>query len=86
MGALQRHRFSQPEKSHAELLYDFHVHDRNRDGRIDYPEFKELLVRLDERLQVAEMRAGFCDIDVDRDGLIDFSEFISWWRASSAVA
>ena len=79
MISLREHGFLRPERSHAELLADFRGFDRNQDGRIDYREFKEFLSHLADQMESDDMRTGFCDIDVDRDGLIDFPEFIYWW-------
>jgi Ca2+-binding EF-hand superfamily protein len=28
-----------------------------------------------------ECRIGFAEIDTDRDGVIEFDEFIEWWRS-----
>jgi Ca2+-binding EF-hand superfamily protein len=67
--------------THRELVQQFAVADRNDDGRIDFEEFRRLMQGLDEAMSVEELRIGFQEVDVDRDGLIDCREFIEWWTS-----
>ena len=64
-----------------ELVQQFAVADRNDDGRIDFEEFRRLMQGLDEEMSVEELRIGFQEVDIDRDGLIDCREFIEWWTS-----
>jgi Ca2+-binding EF-hand superfamily protein len=63
-----------------ELRQDFARADLDRDGRINFDEFKQLLDGLEAGMSDEELHIGFQEIDVDRDGLIDCQEFITWWR------
>jgi Ca2+-binding EF-hand superfamily protein len=67
--------------TNRELVQQFAVADRNDDGRIDFEEFRRLMQGLDEDMSVEELRIGFHEVDIDRDGLIDCREFIEWWTS-----
>ena len=67
--------------AHRELLRQFATADRNDDGRIDFAEFRSLLEDLEASMSLEEMRIGFHEVDVDRDGMIDCREFIEWWSS-----
>lgn len=62
-----------------ELIQQFAVADRDKDGRIDFEEFKLLLDGLDAAMSIDEMQIGFREVDTDLDGWIDCGEFVDWW-------
>jgi Ca2+-binding EF-hand superfamily protein len=64
-----------------ELKEDFVRADRDRDGRIGFDEFRNLLQGLEAGMSEEELRIGFREVDADRDGLIDLREFTDWWSA-----
>ena len=72
--------FRRPPKSHLELTEVFRCCDSNHDGGIDFDEFKEFLDCLDAGMAAAQLLIGFRKIDTDRNGLINLSECIAWWR------
>ena len=66
-----------------DLAEHFAQVDADGDRRIDFAEFSQLVENLaddDEELSQEERRIGFQEIDSDRDGVIDFHEFVAWWR------
>lgn len=63
----------------AELKEDFLYADADKDGRIDFAEFKGLLEELEAGMSTEELRTGFREIDTDHDGRIDLREFVVWW-------
>lgn len=67
--------------SPRELKEDFVLADRDRDGRIDFEEFVQLMQGLEAGMTSTELHIGFGEIDTDGDGLIDFREFADWWRS-----
>lgn len=64
-----------------ELKEEFAVADRDRDGRVNFTEFKQLLTGLEAGISDQELHIGFREVDTDADGLIDFREFVDWWTA-----
>jgi calmodulin len=68
-----------------DLAEHFGQVDADGDRRITFAEFSTLVENLssdddDEALSLEERRIGFQEIDTDRDGAIDFHEFVAWWR------
>jgi Ca2+-binding EF-hand superfamily protein len=64
-----------------ELVEEFAVADRDKDGRIDFEEFKLLLEGLDAAMSIDELQIGFREVDADHDGWIDCREFVDWWSS-----
>jgi Ca2+-binding EF-hand superfamily protein len=67
--------------SARELREAFATTDRDRDGRIDFAEFEQLLTDLEAGMSKQDLAIGFREVDIDRDGLIDSIEFMEWWRS-----
>jgi len=62
-----------------ELEEAFRYCDINKDGRLQYLEFVDLLDNLDAGMSAQDCRIGFYEIDANHDNLIDFPEFMAWW-------
>ena len=75
------HRNTRRPAAHRELVEEFAVADRDKDGRIDLEEFKLLLEGLEAAMSHDEMQIGFREVDADRDGWIDCREFVDWWSS-----
>lgn len=75
------HLASRHPAGERELKEEFAVADRDRDYRLNFDEFTNLLQGLDAEMTAAELRIGFHEIDTDSDGFIDFQEFVDWWTA-----
>ena len=63
-----------------ELREAFEYNDRDGDGRIELEEFVLMLEELEAGMSAREARTGFNEIDSNDDGLVDFREFVAWWR------
>lgn len=63
-----------------ELEETFAYNDVDKDGRIEFHEFVNMLRDLEARVSAAEAKLGFHEIDTDNDGVIDLDEFIDWWQ------
>ncbi|MCA9526517.1 MAG: EF-hand domain-containing protein [Myxococcales bacterium] len=59
-------------------LFDFY--DRDGNGVIDRDEFARLCRALDDGFSEDELAAGLDAIDGNHNGVIEFSEFVGWWR------
>lgn len=60
-------------------IFDHYDHDGN--GTIDPHEFGALLDALDEgRFTEDEAKVGLQAIDLDKNGKIEFDEFLRWWK------
>jgi calmodulin len=57
----------------------FEQNDTDGNGDIDFDEFAELMRDLDEDLPRPALEVGFRDIDTNKDGRINFGEFLAWW-------
>lgn len=68
------------EQSLEDLRESFDYNDRDGDGRIDLGEFARMLDELDSGVDDDAARIGFAAIDSDRDGAIEFDEFVDWWN------
>ena len=70
-----------PEE-YDELKESFEYNDSNKDGKVDFDEFLDMLNDLEADISAAEARIGFRAIDTDRDGAIELDEFVEWWSES----
>ena len=57
----------------------FEQNDTDGNGDIDFDEFAALMRDLDERISRSSLEIGFLEIDVNKDGRINFNEFLDWW-------
>jgi calmodulin len=64
----------------AEIKGHFEFFDRDGNGRIDLPEFIELLTTLAPKTKASHVEEGFKLIDSNNNGYIDFNEFVDWWQ------
>ena len=55
--------------------------DKDGNGEIDLPEFRELVASLGLELDRAAAEALFDSIDTDEEGTIDYEEFQAWWTS-----
>ena len=64
-----------------ELREDFDYNDANGDGRLDRDDFFFKLMRgLEAGASADQVNFGFDEIDTDKDGYIEFEEFVDWWE------
>lgn len=71
-------------KLDADLLAEwkelFEHYDKDHNGTIDQAEFAQLCVALGGGFDAQELQVGFEAIDVNGNGVIEFSEFVDWWK------
>lgn len=68
------------EQQIAAIKAEFDFFDRDGNGRIDLPEFIELLTVLAPKTKASHVEEGFKLIDTNNNGYIDFAEFLDWWQ------
>lgn len=63
----------------ALLTREFDKFDRDRNGRIDYEEFRALLESIGPQPTEEEAQLAFSIIDTEENGDVSFDEFAHWW-------
>ncbi|MEE2828554.1 MAG: EF-hand domain-containing protein [Myxococcota bacterium] len=66
-------------KSMDEIRQTFEHFDRNGNGTIEVGELARLLEALGASPSAEELAAGLEALDGNRNGMIDFDEFVAWW-------
>ena len=66
-------------KSPEEIQETFDYFDRNGNGTMEVAEFAKLLEALGAETSAEEVAAGIRALDSNRNGLIDYGEFVAWW-------
>ena len=59
----------------------FEQNDTDGNGDIYFGEFTTLMAELDPQMPQVSLKIGFGDIDTNKDGRINFDEFLTWWLA-----
>ena len=59
----------------------FEQNDADGNGDIDFGEFAMLMRELDPQMTKTSLEVGFREIDANKDGRINFAEFLEWWLA-----
>ena len=54
----------------------FNWHDANGDGQISAEELKSFLGEMGARMTDQEAKEGIAEVDLDKDGFINFKEFV----------
>ena len=60
----------------AEIREAFNVFDRNGDGKISADELRQIMARLGENLSDEEINQMIREADTNKDGVIDYEEFV----------
>ena len=74
-----RKELSDLMRQREELREAFAFIDVNRDGRIEFVEFSQLLASQRRHMTEDQRRNAFESIDGDRDGCITFDELAAWY-------
>lgn len=68
-----------------EIKDHFQFFDKDGSGTIDLDEFRQLLRILAPASTNDNAERGFETIDTDKNALIDFEEFLDWWKMNWTV-
>ena len=68
----------------AQEIFDFY--DANKNGTLEMKEMKNIIAHIAKRLKVPtpndeEIEKGFHDLDVNKDGVIQFREFLPFYKS-----
>ena len=66
----------------TEIKEAFAFFDRDKDGLIQFDEFRSLLETVNPDATVSQAAEGFSMTDTNSDGYVDLDEFMTWWRAT----
>ncbi|MBV1910062.1 MAG: EF-hand domain-containing protein [Kangiellaceae bacterium] len=64
----------------TEIKENFNFFDRDSNNEIDLGEFTKLLRVISPTATLEQAQKGFELIDENKDGHIDFNEFMTWWE------
>lgn len=70
------------EEKLAEIRSNFEFFDRDKNGLIDFEEFRGVLKVVNPEASVNQAAEGFSMTDTNSDGYVDLDEFITWWRGT----
>ncbi|XP_004511937.1 calmodulin-like protein 30 [Cicer arietinum] len=73
----------QPQKE--EIKWVFEKFDTNKDGKISLEEYKAAAKALDKGIGDAEAMKAFKAMDSDKDGFIDFKEFMEMFNGEGKI-
>ncbi len=79
-GDEQQNEKTAQEKEEDEILKAFQTFDKSGDGYLSCNEFRHILMNLGNQFTSKEVDEIFREADVNRDGHIDYKEFIAFWR------
>ncbi len=63
----------------SEIREIFGHFDKDKNGVMDASEFSKLLDALGAEMTKDEVSEGLRALDDNKNGLIDFDEFVAWW-------
>ena len=68
----------------AQEVFDFY--DANKNGTLEMKEMKNIIIHIAKQLKVPtpndeEIEKGFHDLDVNKDGVIQFREFLPFYKS-----
>ena len=69
--------------SRAEIKFLFHSFDKDRDGRLNHEEFREMLISLGEHMDYNDFVAALSAIDEGNNQHITYRDLETWWDGFS---
>lgn len=77
---IRRYNLSKNSMTTDDIINAFEMFDRNHDGTLTINEFKHILMDLGEKFSEEEVNEIIEDIDLNKDGKIDYKEFVHFWQ------
>lgn len=73
-------KYTIPQIQLEEIKEAFKTFDKDKDGKITFKEFRNILKQFGENINDEEIDKIFKFIDADNNGLIDFDDFVENWK------
>ena len=73
-------KYTIPKNQLEEIKEAFKTFDKDKDGKITFKEFRNILKQFGENINDEEIDKIFKFIDADNNGLIDFDDFVENWK------
>jgi len=73
-------KYTIPQNQLEEIKEAFKTFDKDKDGKITFKEFRNILKQFGENINDEEIDKIFKFIDADNNGLIDFNDFVENWK------
>ena len=73
-------KYTIPKNQLEEIKEAFKTFDKDKDGKITFKEFRNILKQFGENINDEEIDKIFKFIDADNNGLIDFNDFVENWK------
>ena len=77
---IRRYNLSKNSMTTDDIINAFEIFDRNHNGTLTINEFKHILMDLGEKFSEEEVNEIIEDIDLNKDGKIDYKEFVHFWQ------
>lgn len=77
---MTQYNISQNKHSTEDVLAAFQVFDKNHDGFLSKDEFRYILMCLGKKLSEAEVNEIFTEADLNKDGKLNYKEFVEYWQ------
>ena len=69
------------EDDDDEVIRAFKSFDKDQSGKISNMEFRYILTQLGEKFTDSEVDTLFKECDLDNDGVLNYEEFVAFWRS-----
>jgi calmodulin len=74
------HRGKKADEECREMMEIFKHYDRDKNGLIDAEELRKLVDAMGDHISEEELKIGLSIIDKNKNGKIEFREFVNWWK------
>ena len=77
---IKKYHLSKNKNSTDEIIGAFQVFDKNHNGVLSLSEFKHILMDLGQKFTEEEVNEIFDESDLNKDGNLDYREFVEFWQ------
>ena len=77
---IKRFNLSKNTMSTDDIINAFEIFDKNHDGTLSINEFKHILMDLGQKFSEDEVNEIITEIDLDKNGKINYRDFVEFWQ------